>query len=115
MHSQTDSNKCIIPCYVLKNALIVKAERDYLKNTIIPFTQDSIKTYIFINKSQDTIIKNDSNIIHKFYQNERKYDTIIFNQGLQTDLYKKLYIREKKYKYIGFGTSILILGLLWKN
>lgn len=114
IHSQTDSSKCIVPCYILKNALIVKAERDYLKNTILPLTQDSIQTLIYINKSQDTVIKNDSSIIRAFYQNKIYYNTIISNQSNQVDIYKNLYRKEKKYKYIGYGVGILsILTTLW--
>ena len=113
-HSQIDSSKGTVPCFTLKNALIVKAERDYLKNNILPLTQDSIQTLIYINKSQDTIIKNDSNVIHRFHLNERDYEEIISNQNIQVNIYKDLYKKEKKYKYIGYGVGILaILTSLW--
>ena len=56
--SQTllNDSTCCVPCKSLKKALIVKTERDYLKNQI-SVTRDSLRTQDTIIASLDTLVK----------------------------------------------------------
>ena len=49
-----------MPCGTLRKALVVKSERDYLKNQI-GVVRDSISLLNVIVKDQDTLLKNKNN------------------------------------------------------
>ena len=92
----TDSS-AIVPVRTLKNALIMKAERDYLKFQI-SLTRDSVTTYQLINSKQDKVINTLENQIIVYNKNEDHYkgiisskDKIINEKNNQiTDLKKKV-------------------------
>jgi hypothetical protein len=104
MYSQTDS--CTIPCKALKNALLVKVERDDLKNKL-SLTQDSIKIFNSIVYKQDSIIKNNNTSFDLYNKNKNKYDSLIINKNDEINIYKNYYETERKFKYIGYGAGIL--------
>ena len=66
----TDSS-AIVPVRTLKNALIMKAERDYLKFQI-SLTRDSVTTYQLINSKQDKVINTLENQIIVYNKNYLK-------------------------------------------
>ena len=80
--SQTllNDSTCCVPCKSLKKALLVKTERDYLKNQI-EITRDSVFILNNITLNQDTIIKTQGRQITLFKQNEISYKKLIVNSA----------------------------------
>jgi hypothetical protein len=72
----------------LKKALLVKTEKDYLKNQI-GITRDSVAILSVIVSQQDTLIKNKNNQIDLYKKNELNYTQIIDNKSKQIGLYDK--------------------------
>ena len=109
--SQTLSTKeeyCSVPCHTLKNALIVKNERDFLKNQIT-VVRDSVNILVTITNNQDSIIKTqDASIsLYKKIDTDRQKqleykDNIITNTQNQ--------IKKLKLKFI--VSSIALVGIL---
>lgn len=112
MFSQTDS--CTVPCKTLKNALLIKIDRDDLKSKL-SLTQDSIKVFNSIIVKQDSIIKNDSISLKLYSDNKHKYDSLITNKDTEINIIKNDYEIERRFKYIGYGTGILgvILSIIF--
>ena len=97
-----------VPVKTLKNALIVKTERDYLKNQIT-VVRDSVNILVTITNNQDSIIKNQDTSISLYkkidtdYQKQLEYkDNIITNYQNQ--------IKKLKLKFI--VSSIALVGIL---
>jgi hypothetical protein len=63
-NSQTllNDSVCCVPCYTLKNALILKQDYDLLKSEL-NISRDSINIYTKINFQKDSIIFDQRNII----------------------------------------------------
>jgi len=76
--SQTLSidSTCCVPCKTLKKALIVKSERDFLKNQI-GVTRDSISILSSVVVNQDSVIKTQDSSISLYKKNEENYNSII--------------------------------------
>lgn len=110
--SQIDS--CTVPCKTLKNALLVKIEKDDLKNKL-SLTQDSIKVFNSVIYKQDSIIKNNNISLNLYDKNKHKYDSLITNKDTEIGIYKNYYETERKFKYIGYGAGILgvILSIIF--
>jgi len=64
-------DSCTVPCKTLKNALLVKIERDDLKNKL-SLTQDSIKIFNSVIYKQDSIIKNNNTSLDLYSKNKNK-------------------------------------------
>jgi hypothetical protein len=97
-----------VPAKTLKNALIVKNERDYLKNQIT-VVRDSVNILVTITNNQDSIIKNQDTSISLYKkididrQKQLEYkDNIITNTQNQ--------IKKLKLKFI--VSSIAFVGIL---
>ena len=108
--SQTLSTEDLVtvPVKTLKNALIVKTERDYLKNQIT-VVRDSVNILVTITNNQDSIIKTqDASIsLYKKIDTDRQKqleykDNIITNTQNQ--------IKKLKLKFI--VSSIALVGIL---
>jgi hypothetical protein len=108
--SQTLSTEDLVtvPAKTLKNALIVKNERDYLKNQIT-VVRDSVNILVTITNNQDSIIKTqDASIsLYKKIDTDRQKqleykDNIITNTQNQ--------IKKLKLKFI--VSSIALVGIL---
>ena len=76
--SQTLSidSTCCVPCKTLKKALIVKSERDFLKNQI-GVARDSINILSSVVVNQDSVIKTQDSSISLYKKNEENYNSII--------------------------------------
>jgi len=76
--SQTLSidSTCCVPCKTLKKALIVKSERDFLKNQI-GVARDSISILSSVVVNQDSVIKTQDSSISLYKKNEENYNSII--------------------------------------
>jgi hypothetical protein len=113
--SQTllNDSACCVPCKSLKKALIVKTERDYLKNQI-SVTRDSLRTQDTIITSLDTLVKVKDKQISFYQQNEQNYKQIISYKDIEIQLYRKKYDNAVKMRKVGFGVGILgvIVGLM---
>ena len=108
--SQTLSTEDLVtvPIKTLKNALIVKTERDYLKNQIT-VVRDSVNILVTITNNQDSIIKTQdtSILLYKKIDTDRQKqleykDNIITNTQNQ--------IKKLKLKFI--VSSIALVGIL---
>ena len=106
--SQTllNDSTCCVPCKSLKKALIVKTERDYLKNQI-SVTRDSLRTQDTIIASLDTLVKIKDKQISFYQQNEQNYKQIISYKDIEIQLYRKKYDNAVKMRKVGFGVGIL--------
>jgi hypothetical protein len=114
-NSQTLSidTQCCVPCATLKKALLVKTEKDYLKNQI-GITRDSVTLLNVIVSQQDTLIKNKNNQIDLYKKNELNYVQIIDNKNKQVELYDKALKTAKKGIKVAYGVAVvsIISGLL---
>jgi len=108
--SQTLSTEDLVtvPSKTLKNALIVKNERDFLKNQIT-VVRDSVNILVTITNNQDSIIKTQDTSISLYKkidtdrQKQLEYkDSIINNYQKQ--------IKKIKLKFI--VSSIALVGIL---
>ena len=108
--SQTLSTEDLVtvPTKTLKNALIVKNERDFLKNQII-VVRDSVNILVTITNNQDSIIKNQDISISLYKkidtdrQKQLEYkDNIITNYQNQ--------IKKLKLKFI--VSAVALVGIL---
>jgi hypothetical protein len=113
--SQTllNDSTCCVPCKSLKKALIVKTERDYLKNQI-SVTRDSLRTQDTLIFMLDTLVKIKNNQISLLAQNQQNYKQIISYKDIEIQLYRKKYDNAVKMRKVGFGVGILgvIVGLM---
>jgi len=114
-HSQTLSNDstCCVPCKSLKKALIVKTERDYLKNQI-GITRDSIFILDSIVHKQDLIIVNREAKITECEKSEAACEQLVKNKDKEVKLYAEAYNKAIQQRNVGytFGFLSIILGLL---
>ena len=116
--SQTLSNDstCCVPCKSLKKALLVKTERDYLKDQI-GVARDSIVILSNIVANQDSIIIKQDNTISLYKKNESNYNSIINKKDGIIEL-KDEQIKQQKAKVkiawiiTGLNTVAFILILL---
>ena len=99
--SQTLSNysTCCVPCKSLKKALLVKTERDYLKDQI-GVARDSIVILSRIVSNQDSVIIKQDTTISLYKKNEDEYIQIVKNKDTEmvsltcenwNKIYEKLY------------------------
>ena len=104
-----------VPTKTLKNALIVKNERDFLKNQIT-VVRDSVNILVTITNNQDSIIKNqDTSIslykkidIDRQKQLEYKDNIITDKDNIITDYQNQI----KKFKLKFIVSSIAFVGIL---
>jgi hypothetical protein len=116
--SQTllNDSTCCVPCEALKKALIVKNERDFLKNQI-GVTRDSVNILTNIVISQDSVIKTQDSSILLYKKNEENYNFIVDKKDRIIELKDKQIKQQKTRTNIawmttGLNTVIFILILL---
>ena len=113
--SQTllNDSTCCVPCIALKKALVIKTEKDYLKNQL-EVTRDSIIILDKIVYNQDSIIKIKDAQIALYVKNEGDYKQLIENKDKEVTLYKKEYKTALKRRNLGYISGLLgiISGLL---
>jgi len=115
LSSQTllNDSTCCVPCIALKKALVVKTERNYLKDQL-GITRDSITLLDKIVFNQDSIIKIKDAQIALYVKNEGDYKQLIENKDKEVTLYKNEYKTALKRRNLGYISGILgiISGLL---
>ena len=115
LSSQTllNDSTCCVPCIALKKALVVKTERNYLKDQL-GITRDSITLLDKIVFNQDSIIKIKDAQIALYIKNESDYKQLIENKDKEVTLYKNEYKTALKRRNLGYISGILgiISGLL---
>lgn len=116
--SQTLSSDtlCSVPCYTLKNALIVKAERDYLKDQIT-VTRDSVSILSNIVLTQNDLIINRDSTISLYKNNEIRYKEMLGNKDQIIEVKEKQVKKAKKSSLIawlttGASTTLFLIILL---
>ena len=103
---QTLSNDslCCVPCKSLKKALLVKTERDLLKDQI-GVTRDSILIFTNILSNQDSIIIKQDTTISLYKKNEDKYNQIIINKDIEIKLKDKQIKKAKNKMRVAWATT----------
>jgi len=113
--SQTllNDSTCCVPCIALKKALVVKTEKDYLKNQL-GVVRDSIIILDKIVYNQDSVIKIREAQIALYVKNESDYKQLIENKDKEVILYKKEHKTALQQRNLGYISGILgiISGLL---
>ncbi len=106
--SQTLSNEeyCTVPCRTLKNALLVKADRDFIKGQLV-VTRDSISILNTIVSRQDSLLTTQDSIILLYKENEGHYIGMLDIKN-EVILIKDKQIRQEKVKALaGWAVAIL--------
>ncbi len=110
LHSQTNSkistDSCIVAVSTLKNALIIKTQRDLLRKEI-QISRDSINQLSEIVEVKDSIIKKQQEIIQLYKENLEKSQEVIKTKDLIISEWKKKYEKQKKIKFVGYGVGLL--------
>lgn len=112
-YSQSLSSKpteCVVPCYTLKNALVMKESKDLIEKQLL-ISRDSIKIMSDIITEKDNLIANKDKQIELYQKNEEAMVGVVKEKDLQVGEYKKLYRREKRLKFLGFGSGLAGIGL----
>ena len=104
---------CCVPCNALRKALIVKTERDYLKEQI-KITRDSVSIFSRITLNQDSIIKVKNTSISLYKKNEFNYLQLIDNKDEEIGLNKVEIKKQKRAKIVSYivGGTCVVLSLL---
>ena len=115
-NSQTLSTDtlCKVPCNTLKKALIVKTERDYLKNQIT-VVRDSVSILNDIVLNQNNLILNRDSVIVLYKDNELRYKEIITNKDQIIEVKDKQVKKAKnssKFAWITTGASAVVFLLI---
>lgn len=97
--STTTDSTAVVPIKALRKALLVKAERDNLKNEII-IARDSIQIQDSIIGKQDLTILNFKEQITVFRENENRFEEVIINKD------SIILEKEKKVKHYKRHTTI---------
>ena len=108
-----NDSTCCVPCIALKKALVVKTERNYLKDQL-GVVRDSVVILDKIIFNQDSIIKIKDAQIALYIKNESDYKQLIENKDKEVTLYKKEYKTALKRRNLGYISGFLgiISGLL---
>jgi len=108
-----NDSTCCVPCIALKKALVVKTEKDYLKNQL-GVVRDSVVILDKIVFNQDSIIKIKDAQIALYVKNEGDYKQIIENKDKEVTLYKKEHKIALQQRNLGYISGFLgiISGLL---
>jgi len=108
-----NDSTCCVPCIALKKALVVKTERNYLKDQL-GVVRDSVVILDKIVFNQDSIIKIKDAQIALYIKNESDYKQLIENKDKEVTLYKKEYKTALKQRNLGYISGFLgiISGLL---
>ena len=112
--SQTLSSDtlCSVPCYTLKNALLVKAERDLVQDKLT-VSRDSIFILQSIISNQDTLISNQDSTISLYKDNEARYVEMLGNKEQIIGVKDKQIKKEKnKARLAWLTTALSVVGFI---
>lgn len=107
-NSQTLSTEeyCSVPCRTLKNALLVKAERDFLSDRI-SILKDSTSILNTIVLTQNKLILNRDSVIVLHQDNEVRYLEMLNNKDQIIGI-KDKQIKQEKFKALaGWAVAVL--------
>ena len=97
---------CSVPCRTLKNALLVKTERDFLKDEL-NLKRDSISILSTIVLTQNNLILNRDSTIILYQNNETRYIGMLDNKD-EIIKVKDKQIKQEKFKTLaGWAVAIL--------
>jgi hypothetical protein len=88
----------------------MKESKDLIEKQLL-ISRDSVRIMADIIKEKDNLITNKDKQIELYKNNEDAMKGIVKEKELQVGEYKKLYRREKRLKYLGFGSGLLGLGV----
>lgn len=116
--SQTLSNEeyCSVPCRTLKNALLVKADRDFIKGQLV-ISRDSISILNTIVSRQDSLLDTKEAVIFLHRENEVRYLEMIENKDKIIGV-KDKQIKQEKIKALAgwvvaaLNTTFLVIKLI---
>lgn len=116
--SQTLSTEeyCSVPCRTLKNALLVKAERDVLLSQI-EVSRDSINILNLVVSVQNDLIATQDSTITLYKENTERYERMLGNKEMIVGL-KDKQIKKEKLKatagwvVAGVNATLLVIKLL---
>jgi len=97
---------CSVPCRTLKNALLVKNERDMLISRVIVM-KDSISILSNIVLTQDSLIATQDSTISLYKENEEKYIKMLGNKDMIVGLKDKQIKKEKTKALAGWAIAAL--------
>jgi hypothetical protein len=111
--SQTLSTEeyCSVPCRTLKNALLVKNERDMLVNQV-GVMRDSISILSDIVLTQNDLIINRDSVIIAYQTNETRYVEMLGNKDSIVELKNKQIKKEKTKALAGWAVAVVNGALL---
>jgi len=111
--SQTLSTEeyCSVPCRTLKNALLVKAERDMLFDQI-EVARDSVNILQLVVSTQNDLITTQDSTISLYKENEEKYIKMLGNKDMIVGLKDKQIKKEKTKALAGWAIAIVNGALL---
>ena len=106
--SQTLSSEeyCSVPCRTLKNALLVKADRDFIKGQLV-IARDSISILNTIVSRQDSLLDTKEAIIFHHRENEIRYLEMIENKDKIIGVKDKQIKQEKIKALAGWAVAVL--------
>ena len=106
--SQTLSNEeyCTVPCRTLKNALLVKADRDFVKGQLV-VARDSISILNTIVSRQDSLLNVKEDVIFLHRENEVRYLEMLDNKDKIVGLKDKQIKQEKIKALAGWAVAVL--------
>jgi len=115
-NSQTLSSDtlCKVPCYTLKNALLVKAERDLLKDEL-NLKRDSISILSTIILTQNDLIINRDSVIVLYQDNESRYKEMLNNKDATIDVKDKQIKKAKnssRFAWLTTGASAALFLII---
>ena len=107
-NSQTLSTEeyCTVPCRTLKNALLVKADRDFIKGQLV-VARDSISILNTIVSRQDSLLDSREDVIFLYRENEVRYLEMLDNKDKIVGLKDKQIKQEKIKALAGWAVAIL--------
>ena len=106
--SQTLSSDtlCSVPCYTLKNALVVKAEKELLQDQML-VARDSISILSNIVLNQDSLILTQDSTIVLYKANEERYVEMLGNKDQIIGVKEKQIQKAKNKALTGWAVAIL--------
>lgn len=113
MNSQTLSTEqyCSVPCRTLKNALLVKTERDFLSDQM-SLLKDSTSILSSIILTQNKLILNRDSVIILHQDNEIRYLEMLKNKDEIIGIKDKQIKQEKLKMLAGWAVAFLNTTLL---
>lgn len=112
LHSQKVLNDtCCVPCQALRNALVVKSEKELLEKKL-KNARDTISTYSQTLKAKDTLITARDSSIAVYVRNEGRHAEIINNKDSIITTYGQE-IQNQKNQKIGAIIALVLTVLTW--